>query len=137
MEIGITVNNQLIYNKDFSNKEEYKAKDQVAKYILKNKRLTKCAVFLIAGLNYAVNVSAEVNETMSKVDNAGFIFLGLLQRVAFWVCLLGCLLELLLAVFKDGKGKSALLPIALKWIGIFAAFYILPTVFELIKELFS
>lgn len=137
MEIGITLNNKLIYNKDFSKKDELKAKEELAKYILKDKRLTKCAVFLIAGLNYTTDAMADINQTMSKVDAAGFMFLGIIQRIGFWICLLGCLLEILLAVFKEGRGKNAILPIVLKWLGIFATFYFLPACFELIRDLFA
>jgi len=39
MEIGITLNNKLIYNKNFSKKDELKAKEELARYILKDKRL--------------------------------------------------------------------------------------------------
>lgn len=137
MEIGIIFNNELVYNKDFSKKGELKVKDEFAKYILKDKRLTKCTVFLIAALNYTNDVMADINQTMSKVDGAGSMFLGIIQRIGFWVCLLGCLLEILLAVFKEGRGKSAILPIVLKWLGTFATFYFLPACFELIRDLFS
>lgn len=135
MEVGITINNELVYDKNFSKSK--KSKEEFAKFILKDKRLTRCVVFLIAGVNYATNVMADINTTMGKVDNAGFIFLGIIQRIGFWICLLGCLLELLLAVFKEGKGKNSILPIVLKWLGIFATFYFLPACFELIRDLFS
>ena len=135
MEIGITINNELVYDKEFSKSK--KSKEEFAKFILKDKRLTRCVLFLIAGVNYTKNVMADINATMSKVDNAGFIFLGIIQRIGFWICLLGCLLELLLAVFKEGKGKNAILPIVLKWLGIFATFYFLPACFELIRDLFQ
>ena len=135
MEVGITINNELVYDKKFSKSKE--SKEEFAKFILKDKRLTRCVVFLIAGVNYATNVMADINTTMSKVDNAGFVFLGIIQRIGFWICLLGCLLELLLAVFKEAKGKNAILPIVLKWLGIFATFYFLPACFELIRDLFQ
>lgn len=135
MEIGITLNNQLVYSRDFS--KDKRNKEEFAKFILKDKRLTKCTVFLIAGINYTTNVMADIGSTMGKVDNAGYMFLGIIQRVGFWVCLLGCLLELLVAVFKEGKGKNAMLPICIKWVGIFSAFYFLPSVFELIRDLFA
>jgi len=134
MEIGITLNNRLVYNKDFSKKRDG---EELAKFILKDKRLTKCAVFLIAGVNYTTNAMADINNSMDKIDNAGYMFLGIIQRISLWVCLLGCLLEILLAVFKEGRGKNALLPICAKWIGVYSAFYFLPAVFNLIKELFS
>ena len=137
MEIGITLNNELIYNKNFSKEEELRSKEELAKFILKDKRLTRCTVFLIAGINYATNAMADIGETMAKVDNAGWMFLGIIQGIGFWVCLLGCLLELLLAVFKEGRGKNAILPLIIKWLGIFATFYFLPTVFMLIRDLFS
>lgn len=137
MEVGITLNNELIYNKNFSKKDKLRSKEEFAKFILKDKRLTRCTVFLIAGVNFATNVMADINVTMAKVDNAGFMFLGIIQRIGFWICLLGCLLELLLAVFKEGKGKSVILPTVLKWLGIFATFYFLPACFELIRDLFA
>ena len=137
MEIGITLNNKLIYNKNYSKKDGLKAKEELARYIIKDKRLTKCAVLLIAGLNYTTDAMADINQTISKVDAAGFMFLGIIQRIGFWICLLGCLLEILLAVFKEGRGKNAILPIVLKWLGIFATFYFLPACFELIRDLFA
>lgn len=137
MEIGITINNELVYNKNFSKKEHMKAKNKALKIILGDKRLTRCAVFLIASVNYTTNAFADIESSMKKLDDAGFMFLGIIQRIGFWVCLLGCLLEILTAVFREGRGKNAMLPIFIKWIGIFSAFYFLPSCFVLIRDLFS
>ncbi|SCI99193.1 Uncharacterised protein [uncultured Clostridium sp.] len=139
MEIGITLNNNLVYNKEFSKKDkrELRQANELAGWILKNSRLTKCAVVLIAGINFTTRASADVAETMSKVDAVGFQFLGLIQYLGFWICLLGCLLEILFAVFKEGRGKSAILPIFLKWFGIFAGLYLIPEAFKMFKGLWE
>lgn len=137
MEIGITLNNELVFNKQFFTKKEKRDLNHFAGEVLKDKRLTRCAVFLIAGLNITKEVLADTSDAFAKLDKAGWIFLGIVQKLGFWVCLIGCLLEILFAVFKEGKGKSALLPITLKWIGIFLAFYLLPEIFILIRDLFS
>lgn len=133
MEIGITLNNELVYNKSFFEKE----RESLAKLIFKDKRLVRCTIFLIAGVNYTTSVAADIDNTMDKVNKAGWMFLSIIQGIGFWVCLLGCLLELLLAVFKEGRGKNAILPLIIKWLGIFSTFYFLPTVFMLIKDLFA
>lgn len=136
MEIGITLNNELVKNFDFTKKQKSDL-NYLAGEILKDKKLTRCAVFVIAGLNIAKDVCADTGEAFAKLDKAGWMFLGIVQKLGFWVCLIGCLLEILFAVFKEGKGRSALLPIALKWIGLFLAFYLLPEVFILIRDLFA
>lgn len=136
MEIGITLNNTLVKNYDFSRKERTYL-DKLSGEILKDKRLTKFTVFLIAGLNITRDVLADTGEAFARLDKAGWMFLGIIQKLGFWVCLIGCLLEILFAVFKEGKGKSALLPIGLKWIGIFLGFYLIPEIFILIRDLFS
>ncbi|EOR27397.1 hypothetical protein A500_04621 [Clostridium sartagoforme AAU1] len=137
MEIGITLNNELVFNKEIFIKKEKRNINCLAGEILKNKRLTRCTVFLITGLNITKDVLADTSDAFVKLDKAGWIFLGIVQKLGFWVCLIGCLLEILFAVFKEGKGKSALLPITLKWIGLFLAFYLLPEIFILIRDLFS
>lgn len=138
MEIGITLNNELVYNRAFFEKKE---KADMQNIILKDSKLSKCAVFILAASNLLetniVKASADIGGTLAKLDTAGFTFLSLAQRIAFWVCLLGCLLEILFAVFKEGRGKSAILPICMKWLGIYSAFYVLPVCFELIRDLFS
>lgn len=136
MEIGITLNHKLVRNYDFNRKEK-RDLDQFAGKILKDKKLTKCTVFLIVGLNIAKDVVADTGEAFARLDKAGWMFLGIVQKLGFWVCLIGCLLEILFAVFKEGKGKSALLPIGLKWVGIFLGFYLIPEIFILIRDLFA
>lgn len=139
MEIGITLNNNLVFNKDFSIRKDFslRREDEIAKYILKNNRLKKCAIFVIFGINYTTNVFASVNDPFSRLDTGGYALVGLIQRLGFWICLLGCLLEILLAVLKEGKGRSALLPITLKWLLTFLSFYIIPEIFVKTKNFFE
>lgn len=138
MEISIILDNELVYNKEMFVKKDYaKEVDNLIGRIMKDAKLKKSLIFLFAGLNIAKSVKADTGQAFTKLDNAGWIFLGIVQKLGFWICLIGCLLEILFAVFKEGKGKSALLPIALKWVGIYLAFFLIPEVFILIRDLFA
>ncbi|MGL5190895.1 MAG: hypothetical protein ACRC7S_14735 [Cetobacterium sp.] len=138
MEISMTIDNRLVFDKEFfAKKDNRQQMEEFAGFILKDNHLTKCAVFVIAGMNIATEVLADTASTLSKMDTAGWTFLSIVQQLGFWVCLIGCLLEILFAVFKQGKHGGSLLPIGLKWIGLFLSFYLLPEIFILIKELFS
>lgn len=138
MEIGITLNNRLVKNFDFTNreKEDIKYLDRwIGKVKKKDTRFYKILVFTVAGLSYTSNAYADVNSALSGVDNVGFIFLTIFQKVGYWGCLLGCFVEILKSLLNTGT--KDIWRIFMKYIIIFAILYLLPWGFDLIKEAFG
>lgn len=138
MEIGITWNNELVKNFDFSKneKEEIKALDNwIGQIKRKDTRLYKILVFTIAGVSYSLNAYADVGDAITRIDSVGFIFLSIFQRVGYWGCLLGCFVEILKSLMNTGS--KDVWKIFAKYLIIFAILYLLPWAFDFIKEVFK
>lgn len=138
MEIGITLNNELVKNFDFSIKEKNQIKSLdrwIGQVKRKDTRLYKILVFTLAGMSYATNAYADVNDALAGVDSVGFIFLTIFQKVGYWGCLLGCFVEILKSLMNTGT--KDIWKIFMKYIIIFAILYLLPWAFDFIKETFS
>ncbi|GAA0825166.1 hypothetical protein [Clostridium tertium] len=105
--------------------------------LMKDKRISKVLIFTTACLNIANKVLASTEDALNKVDSVGAEFLSIIQRVGFWICLIGCILEILIAVFKKGGGKNEVLSTIFKWLIIFSSFYFLPAIFRFIAAAFQ
>ena len=138
MEIGITLNNKLVKNFDFSKKEksEIKSLDQwIGQVKRKDSRLYKILVFTVASMSYSANVLADTGTALNNIDKIGFVFLSIFQKVGYWGCLLGCFVEILKSLMNTGT--KDIWKIFMKYMVIFAILYLLPWAFDLIKETFS
>ena len=109
--------------------------ESVATKIMNNDRLRKMAVFTIASLNYASTVLADTAEAVGRIDSAGNMFLGIIQSIGYWLCLIGCIMEILKSVM-NGSSKDVG-KVMLKYLLIFAALYLMPFAFNLVKEIFA
>lgn len=109
--------------------------ESFAKWILNDNKLTKCFVFVVGGLNYASVVMAETTDAMARVNMAGNMFLGIIQTIAFWLCLIGAIIEILKCV-ANGSSKD-IGRILMKYLLIFASVYLLPFAFDLIRDIFK
>lgn len=115
-------------------RELQKIDDMIGK-IMGNSRLKKMLVFTVAGLNYASTVLADTGQAVANIDDAGGTFLGIIQSIGYWLCLIGCMMEILKSVL-NGTSKD-IGKIIIKYLMIFAALYFMPWAFDLIKEIFS
>lgn len=117
--------------------------EYIAKKILNDPRVKKMAVFFLGSMLYLNNLSVEVmastgpNVTKfnSKVNEIGNMFVGIIQTIGYWTCLIMCAVEILKCLFQ-GDTKS-LTKIICKYLMAFAGLYVLPWIFELIKSMFS
>ncbi|MBU3131618.1 hypothetical protein KPL40_04070 [Clostridium gasigenes] len=133
--ISLILDNKLVFNKEFYNRKEIR---QTNKYIGRlDKRLYKMLVFTIASVGFASNkVYANSAEGLRRTDVVGNEILTILQRVGFWVAVIGCIVEILISVFKKGGGTKEIMAIIFKWLLIFSSFYIVPALFNFIKDSF-
>lgn len=107
----------------------------IATKIINNDRLRKMSVFVIAGLNYTSTVLADTADAVGRIDSAGNMFLGIIQSIGYWLCLIGCIMEILKSVM-NGSSKDVG-KVMLKYLLIFAALYLMPFAFNLVKEIFA
>lgn len=139
-EITMTIPQFMAYQRGELTINEIKEINKADSFIgdlMKDKRISKLLIFTTACLNIAEKVLASTEDALNKVDIVGRQFLGIIQRVGFWVCVIGCILEIIIAVFKKGGGKNEVLSTIFKWLIIFASFYFLPATFKFIAEAFS
>jgi hypothetical protein len=139
-EITMSIPQFLAYERGELSIKEIKEINKVDTFLgdlMKDERISKILVFTTACLNIANKVLASTEEALNKVDKVGAEFLSIIQRVGFWICLIGCILEILIAVFKKGGGKNEVLSTIFKWLIIFASFYFLPAIFRFIASAFQ
>ena len=135
MEVSIILDNKLVKNYDFSIRERQSLDSWIGKIEKKDTRLYKVLVFTVAGLNYASTVLADTTAAIGKIDSAGIMFLGLAQSIGYYLCLIGCIVEILKSVM-NGTSKDAG-KIMMKYILYFAALYLMPFAFDMIKNVFQ
>lgn len=133
--ISLTFNNKLVFNKEFLNREERRTANNFVRGL--SKKTYRSFVFLIATIGMAsVRVSADVGEAMAKTDYMGNQLLTIVQRVGFWVCVIGCLVQVLTEVFQKKGSQKEILSAIFKWLLTFTSFYLVPVLFRFISEAF-
>lgn len=113
-------------------RQKYEMK-QFAKKIKSNKRLEKMFVFVTASIMNCQTVLATSKATKG-IDTLGIKLLGVTRTVAYWICLLGCILEICKTLMQ-GDYKS-IGKIIVKYTIAFSAIYFVPWVFDIIKDSF-
>ena len=98
--------------------------------VMKNARFKKFTIALLGMSLYFKDVFA----TTKGIDTLGWTLLGLIRQYAYWVLLIWCIIE----VIKSGVGGESKksLSIVMKFVIIFASMYLLPNLFNVIKEAF-
>ncbi len=135
MEISIILDNKLVRNYDFCRKERQSLDSWIGNLEKKDLKLYKVLVFTVAGLNYASAVLADTTAAVGKIDSAGSMILGVSQSIGYWLCLVGCIVEILKSVM-NGTSKDAA-KIMIKYILYFAALYLMPFAFDMIRDIFA
>ena len=137
-EIRMSIPQFNSYNRGELTLNEIKTINQVeniATKIMKNERVRRITILTIASINLMYKVSASSKDSIEKIDTAGAMFLGIFQSIAYWLCLLGAIMEILKCVM-NGSSKDVG-RIMLKYILIFASIFLIPFAFDLIRDIFS
>lgn len=137
-EITMSIPQFLAYKRGDKSLKDIKLEnglESMAAKIIKDDRLRKMTVFTLASLNYISVVSADTSDAVAKINNAGNTFLSIFQTIGYWLCLIGCIMEVLKSVM-NGSSKDVG-KIMLKYLLIFASIYLMPWAFNLIKDIFS
>lgn len=103
--------------------------------IKKDKYIEKLVVISLACMFMLGKVAHASTEAEDKIGIAGNKFFGIVKVLGYWLCLIGCIAEILKSV-ATGSSKD-IGKIMIKYILIFGAMYIMPWAFDLIKEMFE
>ena len=134
--ISLTWNNQLVFDKEFKNREERRTVNKVIGSL--DTKIYRSLVFTVALFGFLTKkVSAGIDKGLEKTDLYGNQLLMIVQRVGFWVCVIGCLVEILVSVFKKGGGQKEIISLVFKWLLIFASFYLVPLLLSSVAEFFG
>ena len=118
--------------KDIKNNKKF---DNFLGKAMKNKQLKKALVFLTAlGFTFQTfTFNAYGAVDTSKIDYAGNTILLLLRTAGYWICVIIASKDILTS-FLSGDTKSVGRSV-LKALTAYGGFYILPWLFQLIKEI--
>lgn len=137
-EVKMTIPQFLAYERGEKTIKEINLEngiESLASKIISDKRLNKLVVFTIAGLNYTTKALADTTDAMGKINTGGFMILGIAQTLGYWLCLIGCIIEILKTIL-NGTNKEVG-KIMMKYILFFGALYLMPFAFDMIKEIFE
>ena len=117
---------------EFLNKDNDEL-ESIAKEIKKYKRMERAFVVAIGSIMHCSKVAAAVNT--SKIDVAGSTLLTVVRSFGYWICLIMCILEIIRSLMQgDTKSVSKII---VKYIMGFGAFYFLPWLFDIVKDVFK
>lgn len=134
MKICVIYSNSTI--DDFKRRQREKHNENleiVAKHINADTELKKKAIFVIGSLLY-VNDVVNAADPLGKIDVAGNTILGIVRRIGYWCCIIGCIIDIVKALMQ-GDTKS-IAKIMMKYALAFGALYIFPWILDLIKGIF-
>lgn len=137
-EITMTIPQFLAYERGEKSLKDIKIEnglENITTKIMKDNRIKKIAVFTIASLNYMSTVQADTADAIGRIDSAGLMFFGIIQSIGYWLCLIGCIMEILKSLMNGSSKEVG--KIMMKYILIFAALYLMPFAFNLIREVFA
>ena len=104
--------------------------ENFATKIIKSKRIKKFTITLLGTALYFKDVYAATK----GIDSLGWTLLGLIRHWAYWILLIMCIVEIIKSGL-NGESKKTF-PILMKFLVIFASMYLVPALFDAIKNAF-
>ena len=116
-----------MFTRTFTHKEflEYKKKEMYKRNIL---------AFSIAAINFLNPVIAVADVDISKLDDLGTKFLNTIRGGGYWIILIIAVADVIKTAMKGGKNEIG--NTIIKYLLIYASLYILPLLFDMIREVF-
>lgn len=102
-----------------------------------NSKHKKIIIFIIASGLLIMNSSKAFANPLdtSKIDNLGSTILGLVRTCGYWFCIILATKDIIAALMEGSTKQIG--QIIVKYLTAFGAFYALPWIMDLIKELLS
>ena len=130
MEILIIKNNHTITNWESKNLFNKYDTEILASKLTKNGKMKKFVVTLLGLTFYFKTVLA----AGKGIDSLGWTLLALVRHWAYWILLIWCIVDVIKSGLSGDSKKT--LPIVLKYVVIFASMYLIPAIFDAIKNSF-
>lgn len=110
--------------------------DNFAKKVL-NSKYKVAIIFIIASGLLVLNTATVFASTIdtSKIDTLGSTILGLIRSCGYWFCIILATKDIITALMEGSTKQIG--GIIVKYLTAFGAFYALPWIMDLIKELLS
>lgn len=134
MQICVIYSNSTIDKFKNRQKKKYNANlELIAKHINADTELKKKTVFILGSLLY-VNEVVGAADPFGKIDVAGNTILGIVRKIGYWCCIVGCIIDIIKALMQGDTRSIA--KIMMKYALAFSALYIFPWILDLIKSIF-
>ena len=116
-----------MFTRTFTHKEflEYRNKERYKRNIL---------AFSIATINFLNPITASAEVDISKIDDLGNKFLNTIRGGGYWIILIIAVADVIKTAMKGGKNEIG--NTIIKYLLIYASLYILPLLFDMIREVF-
>lgn len=116
-----------MFTRTFTHKEflEYKKKEMYKRNIL---------AFSIATINFLNPITANADVDMTKIDDLGNRFLDIIRSGGYWIILIVAVTDAIKTAMKGNKNEIG--NVLVKYLLIYATLYILPLLFNMIREVF-
>lgn len=105
--------------------------ERFATHIRKNEKLERMFIFVTGSLMCFQKAVLATTNGVKGIDPLGIKLLGIFRQFAYWVCIIGCIIEICKSLMQ-GDHKSIGKIIA-KYVLAFAAIYFVPWIFDIIK----
>ena len=84
---------------------------------------------------YASN-TLNVTTSITKINQIGKLMLDISRNIGYWVCILKCVTDSIKGAMCH-KENSEIFKTIFKYVLIFSTFYFMPSIFDMIKDIFS
>lgn len=116
-----------MFTRTFTHKEflEYKKKEMYKRNVITTS---------IAIINFLKPVTARAEVDMNKIDDLGYKFLNIIRDGGYWIILIIAVADVIKTAMRGGKNEIG--GTIIKYLLIYSTLYILPLLFNMIKEVF-
>ena len=107
-------------------------------YGIKNSKLFKRQLIIGIGTTLFMvnNPCKTLAINTSGIDTLGNTFLEVARKLGYWIALISAIVEIIKSSMKSGNSNSDLWKIAIKYLLLYASLYLLPTLFDMVREAF-
>lgn len=106
--------------------------------LIRYKRYITFGVALSLGfLLTTVQANASTSVGPDSITNLGRTFVSIIQQAGYWICFAKGLIDIIKEVLKGGDKAEGIGKIMVKYVLAFSSFYLLPFLFDMIKNNFA